>query len=201
MSPYSHLKTGFTLVEVLVTTGIILILASIILPVTSDLASRANTVKCTANLRDIGSSMQMYATENDGFFPAATDDNNTDWDEYLKVFLSGKKTDLKKVFTCAGQKSKVRYGYNNLIGALRNGDGSFNPYRRPLNIINPAQKVLIGCVESGRSISINVPAGGYNKMALVHDGRAILLFADGHVAPAKDSELGTYARSFNPAVF
>lgn len=63
---------GFTLVELLVVIGIIALLISILLPSLNKARQAANLLVCQSNLKQIGSTMQIYAAQNKGSLPPAS---------------------------------------------------------------------------------------------------------------------------------
>jgi len=60
---------AFTLVELLVCIAIIAILGAILVPAISGIRERAAGSKSLSNLRQIGTAMQMYINDNDGYLP------------------------------------------------------------------------------------------------------------------------------------
>jgi prepilin-type N-terminal cleavage/methylation domain-containing protein/prepilin-type processing-associated H-X9-DG protein len=62
-------KAGFTLIELLCVITIIAILASLLLPAMSTLSQRADSIKCSNNLRTIGQAVQLYLGDHSQNFP------------------------------------------------------------------------------------------------------------------------------------
>jgi type II secretory pathway pseudopilin PulG len=61
-------RTAFTLVELLVVIGIIVVLIGLLLPALSGARVQGQRLKCLSNLHSIGLLMQIYANENRGLF-------------------------------------------------------------------------------------------------------------------------------------
>lgn len=66
-----RLRSGVTLVEVLVAIGIIGVLISLALPALSRVRSAARASICLANLQSIGRTFELYLQEHDGEYPFA----------------------------------------------------------------------------------------------------------------------------------
>jgi prepilin-type N-terminal cleavage/methylation domain-containing protein/prepilin-type processing-associated H-X9-DG protein len=62
-------RSGFTLVELLVVIGIIVVLIAILLPVLNKAREQARTVHCQSNIRQILMAMFCYADDNRGVLP------------------------------------------------------------------------------------------------------------------------------------
>lgn len=57
---------GFTLIELMVSVGILMLLVAILVPALNKARTVAKTTFCAASLRELGKGWQMYADDNDG---------------------------------------------------------------------------------------------------------------------------------------
>ena len=72
-------KQQFTLIELLVVIAIIAILAAMLLPALSSARTSAKASACLANLKQIGTAMQMYSDEHEDWIcPSRVGKNNSD---------------------------------------------------------------------------------------------------------------------------
>ena len=74
------IRTGYTLIELLTTLGIIGILISIVLPTIRRAREEASSVKCLNNLRQLAMAVDMYARDNADMYPTpGVNPLYTDW--------------------------------------------------------------------------------------------------------------------------
>jgi len=73
----SRRRNAFTLVELLVVLGIIVVLVSILLPVLKGVREQSKSVTCSGNIHEILVAMSAYASASDGALPLAPTAMNT----------------------------------------------------------------------------------------------------------------------------
>lgn len=79
---------AFTLIELLVVIGIIAFLVAVMLPAIARAKEQGKQVKCLAGLKQIGTAMRFYGTENNEWFPYEKR-NVVDGSPYLHGFYYG----------------------------------------------------------------------------------------------------------------
>ncbi|HEX8372367.1 MAG TPA: prepilin-type N-terminal cleavage/methylation domain-containing protein [Chthoniobacterales bacterium] len=136
---------AFTLIELLVVISIIAVLAAILLPVISRSQEGARSVKCQANLKQIGVALTLFTNENNNILPnssyggAAAESNSGNaykWMDAIfpyapneKIFLCPSDTGAKYTYAKKlGGRTSTDYGSYGLNGAYRDaGDGQTPP--------------------------------------------------------------------------
>lgn len=80
-APANHLRrSGFTLVETMVTIGVIVLLLGLLVPMIGNVRGEALSTRCLNNLRNLGSAVDSYRISNrdllpmSEFLPVATDE-------------------------------------------------------------------------------------------------------------------------------
>ncbi|CAN5774178.1 hypothetical protein BH09VER1_BH09VER1_16930 [soil metagenome] len=62
-------RAGFTLIELLVSIGIIAVLTTLLFAAFPSVQRSVNNVRCVSNLKQIGTGLAMYCTENNNMLP------------------------------------------------------------------------------------------------------------------------------------
>ncbi|MBS1370652.1 MAG: prepilin-type N-terminal cleavage/methylation domain-containing protein [Lentisphaeria bacterium] len=94
-------KCSFTLIELLVVIAIIAILAGMLLPALNQARARSRDIKCTSNLKQLGTYMSMYVDQNRGVMPSSYRNlggNNGYWQDVLFAMSGGTDKAEKNCF-------------------------------------------------------------------------------------------------------
>ncbi len=145
-------RFGFTLIELLVVIAIIAILAAMLLPALNQARQKAHDIKCTSNLKQLGTYMFMYVEQNNDKFPsayqnikaAASNNGGGFWQDVLVAsnggatlesdcYLDKDKKKPEGAFACPSSTSSttneahgLHYGMNYRISAECTGNGGAN---------------------------------------------------------------------------
>ena len=109
---------GFTMVELLVVIGIIVLLIAIALPVLSSARDAAKRATCASQLRQVGQALTAYATDNDGKFPDHGNEGNTFFNiNYRSRKALGDEV-MKNAFYCPSDDPQYKVGWSTPLGGV-----------------------------------------------------------------------------------
>ena len=197
MTPFEPMKKlhAFTLIELLVVISIIAILAGLALPVFSSAMEKSRATSCKNNLRNIGTGIKMYLSDNnDSMFSlkgASTDTWPTllqskyvkDWGTFRSPF--------DKRPTSGTPPVPVSYGLNENLFDTFTGKWLNSETSLILGApaINTSPKSKTDIFDSNATSAVNVkitrpqPPASADKSLGTHQSRYAInvLFCDGHV--------------------
>ena len=216
--PFLRLNSrSFTLVELLVVIAIIGLLAGLSFPAISGSMAKAKSTECVNNLRQIGTAMNLFASENNGYLPYATGPNAAGsansysfnhWEAPLAVIMgvgtgsvsfpsraSFDDAKAKHPFNCPACKTGFRTYTANMHSMGFLPGGSAWPRRKIASIVKSSQLILVADDTFGDPAPANSgtdyfdEASYTNRIGIRHGGRANALFGDFHVESITASNL------------
>ena len=188
MKRVTRIRGGFTLVEILVVLGIVVVLLGILLPVLSTAREKSRKTVCQSNLRVIGQCLIMYANANAGRLPNGNPP--TEWIDYagtnaVLVAFANQYVKSPGVFACPSDNDsppdKILTGDQTLPYSARMSYEFFSVYWAP------EYGPMLVKLQSQKQGKILAPMawdidGGDSKSALRnHRGGGNVVMVDGHV--------------------
>lgn len=163
-------------VAMLMSVAIIALYAALLLPALAKAKSRAQTISCVNNLKQLSLAVRMYAGDNNDNFPAATN-----WCDAISP-LAGSP----RIFQCPGDAAQLRSGYafNAAVSGLAEDK------------VAPDTVLIFEC-DTGWN------ASGGKELLLSqarHNRTFVIAFADGSIQQIQAARLSELRWNPNPAV-
>jgi len=100
-------RQAFTLIELLVVIGIVAILASLLLPTLAGAKTRAQRLKCSSQMKQLGLGFTLFTSDhNDQYPPTAYSTGDyqyqLSWDDYIHRYIGGTAADADLIVGISG---------------------------------------------------------------------------------------------------
>jgi prepilin-type N-terminal cleavage/methylation domain-containing protein/prepilin-type processing-associated H-X9-DG protein len=125
--PTRRQRAGFTLVELMVVIGILVVLLSLLLPTLSRVRESVKQASCMSNLRQLGVATMAYLVDSDGYFPrpAGGGATNEDWVYWETSRISTKQQGRLVKYLGAGWETAIRCPSDSVGQHPAGGDGRY----------------------------------------------------------------------------
>ena len=169
----------FTIIELLVVIAIIAVLAAMLLPALNKARTKAKTIQCTSNLKQISLAHLFYADEQNGYLPPLyLQSPNYNTSIYYCEWYAQKKWVALNMFFCPADTEKEGNQYTIMI----NGQFIKKFTGQNLNAMKkPSIVILNGDAKPNASQGAYGEWPGHFSFDR-HQNRAVFAYGDGHAA-------------------
>lgn len=191
-------RWAFTLIELLVVISVIIILASLLLPVVTSATGKARSVQCVSNLGQIGKGLFNYLKDNKMRFQISwgqMDPDLTQRRDWTAVMLPYSPD--PEIFKCPVRKPYSYTEFGNptrgIIFPLNYGICTAVQGKLYITFAVPSKLGVVADAGHDRFFALDVDESAWGiiqvKNEAVHDKRAGVLFADWHAGLVKKEDV------------
>jgi len=167
---------GFTIIELLVVVGILVLLSGMLLPAVKRARDSAKSAACMANLRQIGVAMQAYLSDNSGYYPwdwgsGPPSGFGGQWDYAISPYLGGSVISRPAIFVCPART--IATGLDKSTYSIHQGicpdvntwspltpAGSLTSFTKATTMYRPSETILVAdAIQQGGANGGNAKAG------------------------------------------
>ena len=186
---------GFTLVELIAACAIAGVLAALLLGAGKSVLAKTKEMKCTANLKGVGTGVMQSFSDSQGTWPALY------YGKPWYAVLNETYAIQTNLFFCpaavspAFNANRISYGYNITLGG---GAVSTAPKYRVAATRNPSELIVLADgIDTGSQQYYIVNGTPEPRMGSRHENKANIFWGDGHVTLQSKSDL-TNAKYWRP---